>query len=52
MPIYVPGKVVLRKTYIPPFPESPNDLDQWTDTNTGKTWEYSSATDEWTEVTP
>ena len=52
MSIYVPGKLVLRKTYIPPFPESPADNDQWTDINTGKLWEYDLATDTWSDVTP
>ena len=44
--------LVVRPGYLIPFPESPADEDQWTDINTGKTWEYDSGTDEWSEVVP
>jgi hypothetical protein len=39
----------ITPTYTPPFPESPSDEDEWTDVNTGLTWVYSSASDEWTQ---
>lgn len=47
-PVYVPGKLVLRKTYVPPFPESPTNGQTYTDPNTGITWTYNSGTSQWT----
>ena len=59
MTIYVPGKLTLAKpsgvswritpTYIPPYPESPEDAEEWTDPNTGIVWVYSAGTATWTQ---
>ena len=51
MPIYTPGKLILSKTYTPPYPSSPTNDQVYVDPNTGISWTYNSGTSSW-GVTP